>query len=825
MTITHGTNRLVEPEELGAAVDAASARRAGPPPATAAAALGRPRRRADRGHPRGVARRSHRGKCAVTARPGPPVTPRRRPVAMLVHSYYEEDPRVRRQAETLVATGRPVDVFSLRRPDDPPAGTLAGVRITRLDVQRHQGSPIATYLAEYSAFLVRAAFAAGARPPAPPLRSGPGPHAAGLPGLRGRPAPPGGRPPAAGPPRAGRLLARHVGRSLPALAQHAATSRRRTRLRQPRRLPASRDSPVEPAAAARILGARASLGGSCDAVLTVNEPTPPVDRPLGSRGARRHELPRRLRRRPTPGRTGSASALGLRPGRAIVLYQGILAERGIEQAMDAILEVPDAVLVLLGFGDALSGSADAAARSPYRGRVLLLAASRPSELLAWPPRRDIMLMPIQPTTRQPSVQTPQKLFEAIARACRSWPPTSPPPAPSSRPTCSRWYDPGRPGRPGPGDPRVVDDPAWRGGGRGPRRGARARAGLGRRGAAATSPSSRRSPGTGYPPDRDARITPGRRRGTGSVHRGHRPRLCRASACARVHRGGARGHGRRRQRARVAELNAGHSPIEDITDDRLGAALAAGFRAVAPDRGHPATPTPSSSASRRRSRPPATPTSGRSSRPPSSSARASAPVTSSSSSRPPSRAPPPAPSGRSSSGDGPASPARTSTSPSPPSASTRATRRARASWSRAWSAASTPAATARAAALLRSINDTVVQLSSPDAAEMAKLLENVFRNVNIAFVNQLALLCERMGLDVWEVIDAAATKPFGFMKFTPGPGRRRPLHPGRPVLPGLAGPRVRLRRPLRRARRRHQLRDAAPRRRPRRRGASTTAAER
>ena len=53
--------------------------------------------------------------------------------------------------------------------------------------------------------------------------------------------------------------------------------------------------------------------------------------------------------------------------------------------------------------------------------------------------------------------------------------------------------------------------------------------------------------------------------------------------------------------------------------------------------------------------------------------------------------------------------------------------------------------------------------------MAKLLENIFRNVNIAFVNQLALLCERMGLDVWEVIDAAATKPFGFMRFTPGPG--------------------------------------------------------
>ena len=84
-------------------------------------------------------------------------------------------------------------------------------------------------------------------------------------------------------------------------------------------------------------------------------------------------------------------------------------------------------------------------------------------------------------------------------------------------------------------------------------------------------------------------------------------------------------------------------------------------------------------------------------------------------------------------------------------------------------ATTPAGTARAAALLRNINDAVIELSSPDAAELAKLLENVFRNVNIAFVNQLALLCERMGLDVWEVINAAATKPFGFMRFTPGPG--------------------------------------------------------
>jgi len=82
---------------------------------------------------------------------------------------------------------------------------------------------------------------------------------------------------------------------------------------------------------------------------------------------------------------------------------------------------------------------------------------------------------------------------------------------------------------------------------------------------------------------------------------------------------------------------------------------------------------------------------------------------------------------------------------------------------------TASATTRAATLLRRINDDVRELSSPDAAELAKLVENVFRNVNIAFVNQLALLCERMDLDVWEVIDAAATKPFGFMRFAPGPG--------------------------------------------------------
>jgi UDP-N-acetyl-D-glucosamine dehydrogenase len=66
-------------------------------------------------------------------------------------------------------------------------------------------------------------------------------------------------------------------------------------------------------------------------------------------------------------------------------------------------------------------------------------------------------------------------------------------------------------------------------------------------------------------------------------------------------------------------------------------------------------------------------------------------------------------------------------------------------------------------------DTVVKVSSTEVAEMAKLLENTFRMINIGLVNELAMMCDRLQVDVWEVIDAAATKPFGFMKFTPGPG--------------------------------------------------------
>jgi UDP-N-acetyl-D-glucosamine dehydrogenase len=82
---------------------------------------------------------------------------------------------------------------------------------------------------------------------------------------------------------------------------------------------------------------------------------------------------------------------------------------------------------------------------------------------------------------------------------------------------------------------------------------------------------------------------------------------------------------------------------------------------------------------------------------------------------------------------------------------------------------TEACTERAAELYGSAVDTVHRVTSPESAELTKLLENIFRSVNIALVNEMAQLCERMKIDFWEVVDAAATKPFGFMSFKPGPG--------------------------------------------------------
>jgi UDP-N-acetyl-D-glucosamine dehydrogenase len=82
---------------------------------------------------------------------------------------------------------------------------------------------------------------------------------------------------------------------------------------------------------------------------------------------------------------------------------------------------------------------------------------------------------------------------------------------------------------------------------------------------------------------------------------------------------------------------------------------------------------------------------------------------------------------------------------------------------------TAACAERAEALYGLVCDRVVRVSTPEAAEMTKLLENIFRSVNIALVNELAMLTDRMGIDVWEVVEAAATKPYGFMGFEPGPG--------------------------------------------------------
>ena len=82
---------------------------------------------------------------------------------------------------------------------------------------------------------------------------------------------------------------------------------------------------------------------------------------------------------------------------------------------------------------------------------------------------------------------------------------------------------------------------------------------------------------------------------------------------------------------------------------------------------------------------------------------------------------------------------------------------------------TDACAQRARELYSIVCDELVEVSSPEAAELTKLLENIFRSVNIALVNELAMLTDRMGIDIWEVVDAAATKPYGFMRFEPGPG--------------------------------------------------------
>ncbi len=116
---------------------------------------------------------------------------------------------------------------------------------------------------------------------------------------------------------------------------------------------------------------------------------------------------------------------------------------------------------------------------------------------------------------------------------------------------------------------------------------------------------------------------------------------------------------------------------------------------------------------------------------------------------------------------------------------------------------------RAEALYGLVCDRCVRVSSPEAAELTKLLENIFRSVNIALVNELAMLTDRMGIDIWEVVDAAATKPYGFMRFEPGAGHGRALPARRSLLSELACARVRHGDRVHRAGRQGQPADALP----------------
>jgi glycosyltransferase involved in cell wall biosynthesis len=153
-----------------------------------------------------------------------------------------------------------------------------------------------------------------------------------------------------------------------------------------------------------------------DAVLTVNDeyaailerqlrvPRPPVVMNCPNRWTPPEPRPDRIR-----------DHLGLPATTDIVLYQGgLFSERGIEQSMDAILDVPGAVLVLLGYGRLEGALRELVEREPYRGRVFVLDAVPPAELLSWTASADVMVMAIQPSSLNHRHTTPNKLFEAMA---------------------------------------------------------------------------------------------------------------------------------------------------------------------------------------------------------------------------------------------------------------------------------------------------------------------------------------------------------------------------------------------------------------------------
>jgi glycosyltransferase involved in cell wall biosynthesis len=155
---------------------------------------------------------------------------------------------------------------------------------------------------------------------------------------------------------------------------------------------------------------------SCAAVLTVNDAyAEMLEKNLGvARPVVVMNCPERYEP-PEPPPDLIRERLGLPPGTAVVLYQGgLLTERGIEETMEAIRDLPEAVLVLMGYGGMRDAYSEQAAREPYVGKVFVLDAVPPEELLAWTASSDLSVMAIQPTTLNHRYTTPQKLFESLA---------------------------------------------------------------------------------------------------------------------------------------------------------------------------------------------------------------------------------------------------------------------------------------------------------------------------------------------------------------------------------------------------------------------------
>jgi glycosyltransferase involved in cell wall biosynthesis len=350
--------------------------------------------------------------------------PREQRIAYLSYSTGEFDSRTARMAATAVAAGYRVTVYARWEPGLERVAQGPGYRIVRVPVEVRRAAPGLGFLRD----LLRRRGPASTPSGAAPSNA----TSSGAAGRRRRSIDPLGpfRPFAIFPlrPIAWAAALEEVAEpadlwhgmwagSLPALAKLRRRHGGRT-------IYDSRDIYLRSRGFDRMgRGGRAILRAlerrwaqAADAVLTVNEeyariierdlrvPRPPVVMNCPHRIEPPDPPPDRIRR-----------ALDLAATTRVVLYQGgLLPERGIEESMDAILAVPGAVLVLLGYGPLRDRLRETAARPPYRGRVHVLDAVPPAELLDWTASADVMVMAIQPTTVNHRHTTPQKLFEALA---------------------------------------------------------------------------------------------------------------------------------------------------------------------------------------------------------------------------------------------------------------------------------------------------------------------------------------------------------------------------------------------------------------------------